>query len=56
MARKNTFFTWTDKVQLSFDRLKSALLATETLAYPYPDLPCILDTDALYVAVGAVLS
>jgi len=56
MTRKNTLFTWTDGAQLFIDRLKSALLATETLAYPYPDLPCILDTDALDVAVGAVLS
>jgi len=53
---KSTPFTWTDEAQLSFDRLKSALLSTETLAYPYPDLPCILDTDASNVAVGAVLS
>ena len=56
LTRKNTPFTWTDEAQLSFDRLKSALLATETLAYPYPDLPCILNTDASDVAVGAVLS
>jgi len=44
MTRKNTPFTWTDEAQLFFYCLKSALLATETLAYPHPDLPCILNT------------
>jgi len=56
LTRKNTQFTWTDETQLSFDRLKRALIDAGTLAYPRPYLPCILDTDACDVAVGAVLS
>ena len=36
--------------------LKQALLDVHTLAYPTPGIPCILDTDASDVAVGAVLS
>jgi len=32
------------------------MLDAFTLAYPHPDLPCILDTDASDVAVGAVRS
>ena len=36
--------------------MKRALLDAGTLAYPHPDIPCILDTDASDVAVGAVLS
>jgi len=40
----------------SFDKLKSALLATEILGYPRPVLPCLLDSDASDISVGAVLS
>jgi len=56
MTRKNAPFVWTDETQESFDKLKRALLDAGTLAYPHPDIPCILDTDASDVAVGAVLS
>jgi len=56
LTRKNAPFTWTDETQESFDMLKRALLDAGTLAYPHPDIPCILDTDASDVAVGAVLS
>jgi len=56
LTKKNAPFTWTDETQQSFERLKQVLLEADTLAYPYPDLPCILDTDASDIAVGAVLS
>ena len=56
LTRKNNTFTWTDETQESFERLKSALMQTPTLEYPWPDIPCILDTDASDVAVGGVLS
>ena len=56
LTKKNAPFTWTEETQRSFERLKQALLEADTLAYLYPDLPCILDTDASDVAVGAVLS
>ena len=56
MTKKNTPFTWTDETQKSFEHLKRALLDVDTLAYPTPGTPCILDTDASDVAVGAVLS
>jgi len=56
LTRKNAPFIWTDEAQESFDKLKRALLEAGTLAYPHPDIPCILDTDASEVAVGAVLS
>jgi len=46
----------TDETQQSFEELKKALLDVDTLAYPTPGIPCILDTDASDVAVGAVLS
>jgi len=47
---------WTDETQQSFEELKKALLYVDTLAYPTPGIPCILDTDASDVSVGAVLS
>jgi len=47
---------WTDETQQSSEELKKALLDVDTLAYPTPGIPCILDTDASDVAVGAVLS
>jgi len=56
LTRKNNTFTWTDETQESFDRLKRALKQTQTLEYPRPDIPCILDTDASDVAVGGVFS
>jgi len=56
LTRKGIVFHCTDETQLAFDRLKQALQEVNTLAYPHPDLPCILDTDASDVAVGAVLS
>ena len=56
LTRKGIAFHWTDETQLAFDRLKQALQQVDTLAYPHPDFPCILDTDASDVAVGAVLS
>jgi len=56
MTKKNMPFAWTDETQQSFEDLKRALLAVDTLAYPTPGTPCILDTDVSDVAVGAVLS
>ena len=58
LTRKKPFI-WTEEAQASFDKLKKALIETEVLAYPHPDIPCMLDTeitDASDVAVGAVLS
>jgi len=49
-------FVWNEEAQEAFEKLKRALLDIATLAYPIPGLPCILDTDASDVAVGAVLS
>jgi len=56
MTKKNTPFMWTDETQQSFEELKKALLDVDTLAYPTPGIPCILDPDASDVAVEAVLS
>jgi len=49
-------FRWTDDTQRAFVQLKDTLLEATTLSFPQPEIPCILDTDASAVAIGAVLS
>jgi len=49
-------FKWTPEAQRAFDALKEALCVAPILAFPQPNVPCILDTDTSDVAVGAVLS
>ena len=56
LTRKNVSFEWTNEAQEAFEKLKLALQEATTLAFPYPDIPCVLDTDASDVAIGAVLS
>jgi len=56
LTRAGLRFNWTDRAQTAFEKLKDALLETPVLAFPYPNKPCILDTDASDVAIGAVLS
>jgi len=56
MTMKNTRFEWTDEADEAFQKLKSALMEVPILAFPHPNVPCILDTDASDVALGAVLS
>jgi len=56
MKEKFKPLVWTDEAQAAFKKLKQALLDIVTLSYPIPRLPCILDTNASDVAVGAVLS
>ena len=56
LTRKMARFEWTDGAQQAFEALKKALVEATSLAFPLPQKPCILDTDTLDVAVGAVLS
>ena len=56
LTRKQTRFVWTSEAQEAFDKLKQALIDATSLAFPYSELPRILDTDASDVALGAVLS
>ena len=48
--------TKSDEAQQAFDKLKQTLIDTSTLSFPYPNIPCILDTDPSDVAIGAVFS
>jgi len=50
-----TVADWTSAHANAFDGLKAAISEVATLAYPNPDLPTRLATDASDVAVGAVL-
>jgi len=56
LTRKMARFEWTEEVQQAFEALKKALVEATSLAFPLPQEPCILDTDASDVALGAVLS
>ena len=56
LTKKGTKFTWTDEADSAFCKLKECMLNVPTLAFPYPDRPCILDTDSSDVAYGSVLS
>ena len=56
LTKKQVHFEWSEEAQTAFDTLKQALIDATTLAFPHPELPCILDTDASDVAIGAVLS
>jgi len=56
LTRKGTKFIWTDEADAAFKKLKDCMLEVPTLAFPYPDRPCILDTDSSDVAYGSVLS
>ena len=56
LTSKNVEFHWGEESQQAFDRLKSALVGPEVMAYPLNDGEFILDTDACDNAIGAVLS
>ena len=55
LTRKNSRFEWTDEAQQAFDALKTALCEATSLAFPLPNIPITLDSDASDVAVGAVM-
>ena len=56
LTKKGTKFFWNQDADLAFKRLKQSMLDVPTLSFPYPDRPCILDTDSSDVAYGSVLS
>lgn len=47
---------WTEECELSFENLKSRLVSAPVLAYANFSLPFILEVDASYQGLGAVLS
>ncbi len=56
LLKKSTHFRWDDEQKDTFVKLKEALCKAPVLAYPNPDVPYIMDTDASNLAIGAALS
>lgn len=55
LLKKDEEFIWTDDRLLAFDNLKNTVCNLTTLAYPDPQAPFDLHTDASNVGIGAVL-
>lgn len=56
LTRKNTVFKWSTKCQDSFEKLKTALISPNILAYPDYSSQFVLTVDASKLGCGAVLS
>uniref|UniRef100_A0A803JFV2 Gypsy retrotransposon integrase-like protein 1 n=1 Tax=Xenopus tropicalis TaxID=8364 RepID=A0A803JFV2_XENTR len=56
LAEKGAKFIWSKACGDAFLELKRRLLSAPIMAYPDPQLPFILDTDASETGIGAVLS
>ncbi len=56
LLKKSVHFRWGDEQEQVFINLKDALCKAPVLAYPDPEVPYVLDTDASNLAIGAVLS
>ncbi len=56
LLKKSVHFKWTDEQEEAFNKLKEALCKGPVLAYPDPDIPYVVDTDANNLAISAVLS
>ena len=55
-SETSSAFTWTGEAQDAFETLKTRLRSTPILAFPCPQQPFILYTDASQFAMGAVLA
>ncbi len=56
LTNKGRRFGWSEDCAAAFRQLKAALIDAPVLAYPDPNKPFLVDTDASNVGVGAVLS
>ena len=56
LTRKYARFTWSDQCQNGFDYLKQSLTVVPLLAYPDPNKPYTLYTDASNSCIGACLT
>ena len=56
LNRKNVEFEWAPICQESFELLKASLMTEPILAYPDPNLPYVLFTDASKYAWACVLT
>ena len=56
LTKKQEKFKWSKECQNAFDELKHGLATAPVLAFPTPERPFIVHTDASAFAIGAVLS
>ncbi len=56
LLKMSVHFRWDDEHPGAFIKLKEELCITPVLAYPDPNLPYVVNTDASNIAIGAVLS
>ena len=56
LTRKDAPFHWSSECQAAFEALKSRLISALVLAYPDFSKDFVLETDASYVELGAILS
>ena len=58
LLKKENAFAWTSECEVAFRKLKEALTSAPVLVYPKfgPEHEFVLETDASYVGLGAVLS
>ena len=58
LLRKDSIFHWSPECSGAFNQLKDALISSPVLAFPKfgPGCEFILETDASYVGLGAILS
>ncbi|KAK2905712.1 hypothetical protein Q8A73_009655 [Channa argus] len=56
VTEKGRRFEWSEACSVAFQQLKTALSEAPVLAYPDPQQPFVVDTDASEVGIGAVLS
>ena len=52
LTRKNAPWEWGDEQEVAFESLKQALTSTSVMAYPQPDKPYYLYTDASLASLG----
>ncbi len=52
LLKKSFHFRWDDEHEDAFIKLKEALWKAPVLAYPNPDLPYVVDTNASNLAIG----
>ncbi len=56
LLKKLAHFRYTDEQDGAFNKLKEVLCKTPVLAYPNPDEPYIVNTDASNLVISAILS
>ena len=56
LTKKDSTFTWTEECNQAFNKLKESLAEPPILAYPNPEEPFEVHTDASNYGIGAVLT